>query len=120
MATILLLEDDETLCFTLEQALISAGHQVLAVSSVTDALQALRSFTPDIALLDLMIGASTSIDVANFVGCVSPRTDVVFITGSALFPNGELFQASGNARWVLRKPVRISDLLEIVGYASAA
>ena len=43
---------------------------------------------------------------------------VIFMTGSGLFPKGELFGISQNARWVLRKPVDITELTTMIAHAT--
>ena len=118
MSKILLLEDDAGLLYTLRTALEGAGHKVLSATSVADAICTLRDEQPDVLVLDLIINSSYSIQVADYAGIALPDAQVIYITGSGMFPQGELFGLSGNARWVLRKPLKLKDLIDMVDHFS--
>lgn len=114
MALVLLLEDDRGLRFTYKEALEADGHEVIETSTCEDALKALKFHKPDALLFDLMIGTDTSIDVASYASYSAPNAEVVFITGSNMYPHGEIFKLSENVRWILRKPVQLGDLSEMM------
>ncbi|MEL6467254.1 MAG: response regulator [Pseudomonadota bacterium] len=118
MALVLVLEDDPGLQFTFSEALEDAGHDVHIASSNEQAMDTLRRCTPDVLLLDLMVAGGLSTDVANYAGYAAPKAQVIFVTGSGLFPKGELFEMSGNARMVLRKPVDIRELTTMVNHVA--
>lgn len=118
VAGILVLEDDPGLQFVLRQALEMAGHTVHVASNNETAMNVLRRHKPDVLLLDLMIGGGLSTDVANYAGYSAPDAAVIFITGSRLFPKGELFGMTQNARWVLRKPVNIEEVTTMIAHAT--
>jgi DNA-binding NtrC family response regulator len=120
MSVILLLEDDPGLQFAFTEVLEDAGHVVHGTSCNEEAMAALRRCKPDILLLDLMIGGGLSTDVANYAGYAAPKAQVIFITGSGLFPKGELFGMSHNARMVLRKPVDLFELTTMVAHVAEA
>lgn len=119
MATILLLEDDSALQFVMREALSGEGHVVHVASDNDSAMKVLRRTTPDVLLLDLMIGGGLSTDVANYAVYSAPHSAVIFMTGSGLFPNGELFRMTRNARWVLRKPVDIDELNTMISHVTS-
>ena len=118
VSKVLLLEDDQGLRFTFASALQQAGHQVIDVGTVAEAVRSLRTNRPDVLILDLIIDGTYSIQVADYAGYALPEAEVIFITGSGMFPQGELFRLSGNARWVLRKPVNLQDLTDMVNHSS--
>ena len=72
----------------------------------------------DVLVLDLKIGEEMSLPVADYAALLRPDIPVVYITGSRLFSGGELFTLSRNIRWVLRKPVNLSDLLSMVDHVT--
>ncbi|MFL4471535.1 response regulator [Tateyamaria armeniaca] len=119
MADVLLLEDDPGLQFVLREALSGEGHVVYVASDNESAMNVLRRRTPDVLLLDLMIGGGLSTDVANYAVYSAPSAAVIFMTGSGLFPKGELFGMSRNARWVLRKPVDIGELTTMISHVTS-
>ncbi|MEL6452053.1 MAG: response regulator [Pseudomonadota bacterium] len=118
MALVLLLEDDPYLQFTFTEALRDAGHEVLVASDNDEAMSELRRSTPDVLVLDLMINDGFSTDVANYAVYSAPQAEVIFMTGSGLFPKGELFGMSRNARLVLRKPVKMDELTTMVAHVA--
>ena len=120
MAVVLVLEDDPDLQFTFCEALEGAGHEVHIASDNEQAMNELRRCAPDVLLLDLMVAGGLSTDVANHAGYSAPDAEVIFVTGSGLFPKGELFSMSRNARMVLRKPVDLRELITMVGHVAPA
>ncbi|MEO0503472.1 MAG: response regulator [Pseudomonadota bacterium] len=118
MALVLVLEDDAGLRFAFGEALEAAGHQVLPAADPDAAIAHLKRQVPDVLLLDLMIGGSYSTDVANYAAFAAPNAHVVYVTGSGLFPKGELFDMCQNARLILRKPVDLRELTELVSHIS--
>lgn len=118
MSDVLLLEDDGGLQFALSEALTGEGHTVHVASDNESAMNLLRRKTPDVLLLDLMIGGGLSTDVANYAVYSAPHAAVIFMTGSGLFPKGELFGMSRNARWILRKPVNIDELTTMISHVT--
>ena len=118
MTNVLLLEDDDGLRFTFSMALKDMGYNVTAASNCEDAIEAISESDPSILVLDLKIGSGTSLNVADFASIKRPDVSVVYITGSGMFPQGELFGYSSNTRWVLRKPVNLMDLVTMVDHVA--
>lgn len=116
MAQVLVLEDDVGLRFAFSEALENAGHTVLPAADAEVAISHLKRQSPDVLLLDLMIGASYSTDVANYAAFAAPNAHVIYVTGSGLFPKGELFDMCRNARLILRKPVDLRELTDLVSH----
>jgi CheY-like chemotaxis protein len=114
MPSILLLEDNDDLRFTYEEALKNCGCEVISVGNCADAIRMLKVHKPDALICDLMIGSETSINVSSYAAYAVPEAEVIFITGSGMFPQGELFAMSHNMRWVLRKPVAPKELQEVL------
>lgn len=113
---VLVLEDDPALRFALTQFLDGLGYTVYEAGDIATACAILGNVQPDLLLLDLMIGSVFSIPVADMAGYRAPEADVIYLTGSNKFPNGELFHYSPNTSWVLRKPVDFIELKAMLGY----
>jgi DNA-binding response OmpR family regulator len=63
---VLIVEDSYLLALTLEDMLIDAGADVVAIApSVAIALKAMEQHTIDIACLDINLGSETSFPVAD-------------------------------------------------------
>jgi len=111
---ILLLEDDGPLRYTYREALSQAGFDVYATDNLYDARNHIMSARPEVAILDLVIGRELSLDVAGLVNFMSPETEVVMVTGTQRFPSAELFDMKVEVAMVLRKPVDLYELIEVV------
>src|SRR5213079_3329793 len=61
--SILVADDEESIRWVLERACTQHGHRVVAVASGTDALQALRSGTFDVALIDIKMPDLSGLEV---------------------------------------------------------
>ncbi|MEL7166530.1 MAG: response regulator [Pseudomonadota bacterium] len=114
MALVLVLEDDTTLRFAFCEAVRDVGLDVISAASIDEATALLRRFRPDVLLLDLMVGPDCSTDVADYAAVAAPSAAVIYVTGSGLFPRGEIFDMSRNARLMLRKPVDLEELADMV------
>ena len=115
---VLLLEDDPNLLMAYADALTDDGHIVEACRTEDEAMRQLmlQGSAIDVIVLDLCIGSGTSLSVADYAGYASPDAEVIVVTGSDLYPNGELQSLSGSIKWALRKPVRMLDLLAMVEF----
>lgn len=107
---VLILEDDDALRFALSQALEDEGHQIHQARNISEAISILNRAQPKLLLLDLMIGENCSIQLADLAGYRLPDAEILYLTGSDKFPNGELFEFSKNIAMVLRKPVDFRQL----------
>lgn len=116
-ANILVLEDDPSLLFTFIQCLEIDGHVVTGVHDLAEARSHLRFNKPDLIILDYLISNRNSIQVADLASYACPDAQVIFVTGSGMFTNGQLFNMSSNISWVLRKPVDLGELREIVQFS---
>ena len=54
-ATVLVVEDDQTLCFSLEQGLLNEGFDVLCAADAVEAVELAGATEPDLVLLDWML-----------------------------------------------------------------
>lgn len=116
---VLLLEDDQNLLMAFTHALEEDGHTVDACLSEDAAMAqlTLHGSTIDVIVMDLFIGSGSSLPVADYAGYASPDAEVIIVTGSGLYPHGELQKLSCNVSWALRKPIRMLDLKAMVQFA---
>ncbi len=111
---ILLLEDDHAMRYTFSIELRRQGFDVTEAGNLQAAETALLVHRPDVAVLDLMIGREVSLNLAGLLALLSPGTETIFVTGSDMFPNAELFQMNIPVAAVLRKPVDLRQLTELL------
>jgi DNA-binding response OmpR family regulator len=113
----LLLEDDEPTRVLYGECLSNAGHDVIACSTVESAMNALRTKQVDVLVLDLVIGDTNSLGLAQFAGYAAPDAEIILVTGSGRFAQGEVLAEYPGINWMLRKPVAIGDLEALIEHA---
>jgi PAS domain S-box-containing protein len=77
---ILLVDDEEGIRFTLGCILKKEGYQVDVAAGHVDAIICLQSAQYDMALVDIMLGGESGIDVLHDIKAISPTTPVVMFT----------------------------------------
>ena len=117
---VFILEDDPGLRFALSEAMTEVGYTVYTAGDIDTALELLGRVAPDLFLLDLMIGEHLSTQIADLAGYRFPKSNVVYITGSRKFPNGELFSLFSNTARVMRKPVDFGELRAVTEHLAHA
>lgn len=114
----LVVEDDEALGLTLRNSLEGQGHTVHSVTSVAEGFKALRRARFDLLLLDYRLPDGDSLPLSDYAAATCPNLRIILLTGSGIFPRGEVKQIAPGIDWVLRKPVPLGDLAAIVDYAA--
>lgn len=107
-ANVLLVEDQLLIAMEAEQALSSYGvRQIRTVSSVYEAVQAIKERAPDVALLDFNLGKETSHEVATLLR--KKQIPFVFATGYA---DRTMIPREFRDVPVLRKPYSIKNAVQ--------
>lgn len=139
MATILLAEDDTSLCVFLKKALVNAGHNVTSFTDGKTALEEIESGRRqgkiyDLLLADIVMPGMDGIELAQKATNQEPGLKVMFITGFAAVamaqqkkarqqypqqPDGAPSSPAANAR-ILSKPFHLKDLVDQVDQLLAA
>ncbi len=115
---VLILEDDRVLAVVFKDALEDAGHDVTVSHSNDMAFTHLRDASFDILIFDLLIDGETSIPVLDFANFIQPNAEIILVTGSGLFPRGELHYSIADVSYRMQKPVKLADLIHVVEHFS--
>ncbi len=78
---ILIVDDENSIRFFLQELLERDGHRVTAVISGEEALEKIAQETFDLALIDLKLQGISGTEVLRGVGQTSPDTVVIMLTG---------------------------------------
>lgn len=108
MASLLIVDDDETVRDTLTE-LFSGEHLCKAAATAEDALALLASPDLDLIITDISMPGMSGEDLLGFVKTYRPRTPVVFITGSGGRENAERLMNKGAVGY-LTKPFRLEEI----------
>jgi len=85
--SILVADDEESIRWVLERACTQHGHRVVAVASGTDALQALRSGSFDVALIDIKMPDLSGLEVLSRARAAEVDTLFIIMTAQNTMAN---------------------------------
>jgi two-component system response regulator PilR (NtrC family) len=113
MASLLVVDDEQSMREFLEILLKREGHRVASVGSAAAALARLEEDGVDLVLCDLRLGADSGLDVLRTVKERSPATEVVMVTAFATAENAIQAMKLGAYDYVL-KPFKVDELKLVV------
>ncbi len=114
MATVLIVEDEDSLRETLSRYLVHEGHKVFAVASGYEALDVGFDVSPDVLIADWMLKNHIhGLHVSEVFRALHPRLNTILITG---FPSRDLLEESVRCgvSSLLEKPFDLKDLHDAV------
>lgn len=118
MARILLADDEQATQELVTRALLSDGHDVVAVADGTDALERLRAEPSGFALLisDIQMPGMNGLELAEAVASISPSVGIVLMSGFATSAGAS---ASARIRRMVTKPFSLEEIRKVVREALA-
>jgi twitching motility two-component system response regulator PilH len=84
MARILIIDDDEIVCYGVKNILGKEGYEVMALLNAKDIIANVKKFKPDIILLDLYMPSIGGIEVCKMLNEDPVLKDIPIIILSAL------------------------------------
>jgi two-component system response regulator RegA len=108
---LLLVEDDELLADRLASALAERGFRVFTARSVAAALEAIATFRPQFALVDVRLSDGSGLDVVRAVRKARPSARIVVASGYASLAVAVSATKLG-ADDVLTKPVDADEIAD--------
>ncbi len=82
-AKLLLVDDDETFCAVLSQALKRRGYEVLVARDVAHGIALAEQTLPEFAVIDLRIGHESGLELVGKLNELDSNTHIVMLTGYA-------------------------------------
>ncbi len=113
---ILVVDDDDDVCFTIKYVLERAAYCVLVAGSADQALRAFVEFKPELVITDLIMPGESGIDLIRKLKKVAPQVKVVAISGGERVTDRTILEDAlrvGASR-ALQKPFRHAELMQIV------
>ncbi len=116
MAKILLVEDDIFLSSLLGNRLKKEGFEVLNVKSGSEVVKALKSFVPDLVLLDLILPGKSGFEVMEDIKAdpQAPKVPVVIISNLGQDTDLARGKELGAADYVIKARTTIDDMVKKV------
>jgi PAS domain S-box-containing protein len=113
---ILLVDDDEGICFTLGTLLKKEGYLVDTATGISTALSLLAKASYDLAFLDITLGDGNGLDLLREIRKTSPATQTVMFTGSPRLEFAAEAVRLGAFDYIT-KPVRFETLMAVTRHA---
>jgi len=110
---ILVVDDDNLICWALERELKSPDFSTRVVETGTDALEELKRHSYDIVFLDIHLPDANGLDLLREIREISPATKIVIMSADASEPNRQRAFAEGTLQF-LEKPLDLSEIHSIL------
>ena len=111
---ILVVDDDPEISSLVQYTLESMGHQVQVCDNGREVIATLRSYKPDLLLLDVMLPGIDGYSLASQITEDADTKKLPIIVLSALEPSRAMFQRFSQVAAFLTKPFNTDDLMEAV------
>lgn len=107
---ILLVEDDSTLSFIVQDALMREGFDVVCASNGEAGLKIFQTATPDIIVADVMMPKMDGFEMVRIIRLTAPSIPVLFLTARTALD--DVVKGFGlGANDYIRKPFQILELV---------
>ena len=80
MKNVLVIDDDEKICWAFEQFLTDEGHQSIIANNAEEGLRKIQSETPDIVLLDVRLPGMNGLEALKQIKVLQPDAVVIVMT----------------------------------------
>jgi CheY-like chemotaxis protein len=115
-ARILVVDDEESMCFLMHRLLTKAGYEVTVAHNGQTALAAARKTIFDVAFLDIVLGDIDGVEVFRQLRIFSPTTRAVFLSGDPSIDEVRKTVRDEGADGFITKPFDIYEIQDLVTY----
>ena len=110
---LLVVDDDQTFCTVLANAMTKRGFNVTCAHSVDQALELAEACTPEYAVVDLRLPGPSGLSLVEKLKALDPGTRIVMLTGYASIATAVEAIKLGATHY-LAKPVDVYRLLAML------
>jgi len=116
---ILVVDDDPEISSLVQYTLESLGHEVKVCDNGREVMDVLRSYKPQLLVLDVMLPGIDGYSLATQISEDGELNTLPIVVLSALEPSRTMFQRFSQVAAFLTKPFNTDDLMEAVKSALA-
>jgi two-component system nitrogen regulation response regulator GlnG len=110
---ILIIDDEQAVCWTLERALVREGHSVSVAASAEQGFAQLARHTPDVIILDVRLPGMDGLTALPRLRQQAPDAAVIVVTAFGSLPTA-VQAVEGGAFDYLAKPFDLAQALDAV------
>ena len=110
------IDDEEHIIKVIKDILEPEGYDIESAINAEEALEKLKSYVPDLILIDFILPGMSGRELAEKIRAESilKDTKIAFITGVSLMPAGMKELEKLNISDFIKKPFQYKDLIERV------
>ncbi|MEN6458527.1 MAG: sigma-54 dependent transcriptional regulator [Thermoguttaceae bacterium] len=116
MAKLLVIDDEPSIRFSIEQVFAEDSIEVLGAETAAEGLQLADDETPDVILLDIRLGDRSGLDVFRDLRQLDSRSLIIFVTGHGTTDTAIEAMKLGAYDYLV-KPLDASQLQQVVRQA---
>lgn len=121
MSLILLVDDHEPVCQTLQAMIQGMGHQAVTATSGRQALTVQKNTPVDVLMTDIFMPDMDGYELIQKFRREYPQVKVIAMSGGIpRSPGGPYLEVAEKmgAQWVLRKPFSPTQLIDVISAAT--
>ena len=115
--TILIVDDEESICQSLKGILVDEGYEVLIAGSGEEALKVIDGELPDLVLLDIWLPGIDGIEALKIIKAEHPHIQVIMMSGHGTIETAVKATKLGAFDFV-EKPLSLDKVVLIVNHVS--
>jgi two-component system, NtrC family, nitrogen regulation response regulator GlnG len=116
MSTLLVIDDEPAILFSIEQIFEGGDVQILTAPSAREGLRVMEEASPSVVVLDIRLGDASGLDLFQKLRNINPRVLVIFITGHGNADTAIEAMKLGAFDYLV-KPLDLSQLTQVVQQA---
>jgi len=116
MPTLLVIDDEAGIRFTIREVLQSPELRVLTAENSTEGVRLTREESPDVVLLDIRLAGESGLEIFHDLRAIDPKLLVVFITGHGTAETAIEAMKLGAFDYLV-KPLDLGELKHVVDQA---
>ncbi len=113
MPTLLVIDDEESVCYTFRRAFEGETVRVLTAQTAADGLAQVREHEPDVVVLDIQLPDRSGLDLFRDIFAENPKRPVIFITAHGTTDTAIEAMKAGAFDYLI-KPAGLDRLLQVV------
>jgi DNA-binding NtrC family response regulator len=111
--SILVVDDESDLRLLLAHELLNIGYEIREASDGAEAIELLKKYSFDLALLDIQMPSVNGIQVLKYIREHSPKTKAIMLTGYADLKHAMEAKEYGATDFI-GKPYKIDDITSTI------
>ena len=116
LKTILVVDDEESICQSLSGILCDEGFRVLTAASAEDAIRVIEDELPDLVLLDIWLPGMDGIEALNVIKSENPQIPVIMMSGHGTIETAVKATKLGAFDFI-EKPLSLDKVVLLINHA---